>query len=282
MLSQNWIYDLTQEFTVSEKNQLKHILPHVHQCIDSDGFRLDEILGPGVFDDKEFNLSASDMTIMGLFCLPYPHTYIETVIRSQVGMMSGKVLPDVYDIPIAICVWEIDVNSFRFQIFNKLPLSATMGLPSHSNQWRGKKYVGTATYNPRTNDYGISVDIYDSSINETNAEMFCLKSWLIVEKVIVLLATEGIDVVKESPPIALNKKRAKNGKKPFRDYHVLKATQELEREHRDLGGTHASPRIHFRRGHIREYEDGRKTWIRSTIVNIKRGDNEWVNKEYKL
>ena len=36
-----------------------------------------------------------------------------------------------------------------------------------------------------------------------------------------------------------------------------------------LGGTHASPRIHWRRGHIRTLQDGRKTQVKPCIVGDK-------------
>ena len=39
-----------------------------------------------------------------------------------------------------------------------------------------------------------------------------------------------------------------------------------------LGGTHASPRVHMRRGHVRKYQDGRKTWVRPTLVNAHKAD----------
>lgn len=43
---------------------------------------------------------------------------------------------------------------------------------------------------------------------------------------------------------------------------ALRETQNMERT-----GTHASPRPHLRRGHIRTYEDGKKIWVHATIVN---------------
>jgi hypothetical protein len=37
-----------------------------------------------------------------------------------------------------------------------------------------------------------------------------------------------------------------------------------------LGGTHASPRLHLRRGHIRHCYTGQYVWVRPTTVGNKR------------
>jgi len=43
-------------------------------------------------------------------------------------------------------------------------------------------------------------------------------------------------------------------------------------------GTHASPRLHLRRGHIRKLPSGETTWVQSCMVGTK--DNGIVEKEY--
>ena len=47
----------------------------------------------------------------------------------------------------------------------------------------------------------------------------------------------------------------------------------------DGGGTHASPRVHLRRGHIRKIADGRTVWVQACVVGSKHG---MVLKDYKL
>lgn len=68
-------------------------------------------------------------------------------------------------------------------------------------------------------------------------------------------------------PAALNKKRQEKGKQPFFSYKIL----ELSDERRDAGnngagGSHSSPRMHLRRGHLRRLES-KVIWVRPSMVN---------------
>ena len=62
-----------------------------------------------------------------------------------------------------------------------------------------------------------------------------------------------------------NKKRIRNGKIPFFSYNYLKLTNE-KGEYADKGGTHASPRAHVRRGHLRRLPTGKTTWVRHSYI----------------
>lgn len=65
------------------------------------------------------------------------------------------------------------------------------------------------------------------------------------------------------------------------DYHVLMI--EPGREHatsEDRGGTHASPRTHLRRGHIRRLAWGPRVWVNSCVVNPSAIGT--VNKDYAV
>lgn len=56
-------------------------------------------------------------------------------------------------------------------------------------------------------------------------------------------------------PAKLNKKREKNGKTPFYSYWLLDVFKDGRVAGTGAGGSHNSPRFHFRRGHIRRYRD---------------------------
>lgn len=79
-------------------------------------------------------------------------------------------------------------------------------------------------------------------------------------------------------PHKLNRARERAGKLPIRDHHIV----SLKRSPRPLQlpatGHHASPRLHFRRGHWRHYEL-HKTWIRWTLVGNP--DLGFIDKEYR-
>lgn len=65
------------------------------------------------------------------------------------------------------------------------------------------------------------------------------------------------------------------------DYHVLMIDPSKERNpSEDRGGTHASPRTHLRRGHIRRLAWGPRIWVNSCVVNPSAIGT--VNKDYKI
>lgn len=89
------------------------------------------------------------------------------------------------------------------------------------------------------------------------------------------------NVSKESqlPAAKLNEKRVAKGRQPFDSYWILDITKD-QFESNSLGGTHAGPRLHFRRGHIRRLATGGATWVRHTVVgNPERGT---VDKSYRM
>jgi len=82
-------------------------------------------------------------------------------------------------------------------------------------------------------------------------------------------------------PAKLNQKRAITGKLPFHDYHVLVLSQADGKSYdNNNGGSHASPRLHLRRGHIRRLSDTRVTWVNAAIVGNKK--NGIVEKSYLI
>lgn len=67
------------------------------------------------------------------------------------------------------------------------------------------------------------------------------------------------------PDLKLQKARAKRGKSPLFSFWTLQLTGKDEEGH-NLGGTHASPRVHLRRGHPRQYAVGKWTWVQPHAV----------------
>lgn len=76
------------------------------------------------------------------------------------------------------------------------------------------------------------------------------------------------------------KKRSANGKVPFFDYKVLTInTKEASPTKNGITGTHACPRQHLRRGHIRRLKN-KHVWVNSCVV----GDatKGMVKKDYNI
>jgi len=94
-----------------------------------------------------------------------------------------------------------------------------------------------------------------------------------------ILNCKNIQLRKVEPDAPLQKKRQKRGKLPLFSYHVLELKNSASEPGQSLGGTHASPRFHLRRGHIRRYEDGSYTWVNAHTVGDKKLG--MVHKEYR-
>lgn len=95
-----------------------------------------------------------------------------------------------------------------------------------------------------------------------------------------VLNCANVTTVDLVPPAALNKKRQARDKEPFFTYKVLQLTEERKAAGSGTGGTHASARMHLRRGHLRRLES-RAVWVRPTTVNAgsKLGS---VHKDYAM
>jgi len=92
---------------------------------------------------------------------------------------------------------------------------------------------------------------------------------------------KNVTSVKNNPPEKLNKKRIKNGKVPLFSYWTLNLDfGNPVTSGENGGGTHASPRLHLRRGHAREYSPGKFTWVQPTVVGNKKIGV--VMKDYKV
>jgi hypothetical protein len=78
----------------------------------------------------------------------------------------------------------------------------------------------------------------------------------------------NVERARHTPDAALQKARLKRGKAPLFSYWTLELTDAAERGVH-AGGTHASPRVHLRRGHFREFSPGKWTWVQPHAVGNK-------------
>lgn len=96
------------------------------------------------------------------------------------------------------------------------------------------------------------------------------------------LSCSNINIETEIKPDAeLNKARIKKGKVPLFEYRVLKIdTQSTVFDGSTLSGTHASPRTHLRRGHIRRLKNGTTVWVNGCVVGVN--NKGIINKDYMV
>lgn len=96
------------------------------------------------------------------------------------------------------------------------------------------------------------------------------------------LSCSNINIETEIKPDAkLNKARIKKGKVPLFEYKVLKIDpQSTVSDGSTLSGTHASPRTHLRRGHIRRLKNGTTVWVNGCVVGVN--NKGIINKDYMV
>jgi len=91
----------------------------------------------------------------------------------------------------------------------------------------------------------------------------------------------NIKYIDNIPASRLNKKRIKRGKMPFFSYKILQIfNTEKTVAKNNNAGTHASPRIHFRRGHVRKLANDTSIWVQQCVVGNKK--NGIIHKDYKV
>jgi hypothetical protein len=96
------------------------------------------------------------------------------------------------------------------------------------------------------------------------------------------LSCANIAVETIPAPEKLNRARKFKGVTPFFDYHVLQVTAPGRRvSGSDHGGSHASPRTHLRRGHIRRLPKG-NIWINSMVISGNAGPHGMIAKDYRI
>lgn len=89
-----------------------------------------------------------------------------------------------------------------------------------------------------------------------------------VMQLLAALSCHNVETTTAQPPAALNKRRAQRGKVPFYSYHVLMLAPGKAQAVGTPTGTHASPRIHLRRGHVRRLES-KNVWVNACVVGNK-------------
>lgn len=78
----------------------------------------------------------------------------------------------------------------------------------------------------------------------------------------------------------VNARKIRKGKKPLVEFRLITVTAKERKEPTHPGGTHASPRQHWRRGHWREYRSGRRTWVEPMLVGDEK--NGKIVKDYAV
>ena len=143
-----------------------------------------------------------------------------------------------------------------------------------ASMWHGK-YMEPFAY--LLTDEGIRYYKKDRAINQEEVR----PAFRMVCAALVKLAERSANAYQPVPQDSfINRKRAAKGKSPISfDWHTVEiGSRQVKNE--PQGGTHASPRLHDRRGHWRTGKSGAKVWVKACKVG--NASNGVVFKDYRL
>lgn len=227
------------------------------------------------FDLGEAGDVAARKPPIALMRMPFEYAWLE--IGSMGGdasiFLGGLLARGDKNDEIAMWLWNRCDRLWTFQskvVFT--PGGALQGHLRRKIDAAGIDLAATGAFRMETPSGG------DASIGGFTLEQVSASSMLAG---LAVLNCSNIVTRRHDPDPKLQKARAKRGKQPLFSYHTLEIDPQASREAGvDQGGTHASPRVHLRRGHIRKFAPGKWCWVRETIVRgITPG---MVHKDYAL
>jgi hypothetical protein len=131
--------------------------------------------------------------------------------------------------------------------------------------------------------YSGNLDLIRRLTPEKRSEVFGHDALLAIYLTLVI-NSRSTEVTRESPPPQLNKARDKRGVTPLFDHRVVRIVPQRFLRGAPGGGTHASPRLHWRRSHIRTLYRGTPDERRILIPRCLVGRVELgtVSHEYRI
>lgn len=180
----------------------------------------------------------TDLTVISELCrLPYPVCWFETEVRPK--NLQGVVLH------AAMLAQELADGSFAAAVFARM-----------HGRWAITGTVHAATLSDEQMAFQVG---HEDAGHEVRAMTYGVKAFLSA------LHCTNVQRSQVAPDAKLQKARQKRGKAPLFSYWTLELQGKAERGP-DAGGTHASPRVHLRRGHPRQYAPGKWTWVQAHAV----------------
>lgn len=177
------------------------------------------------------------------------------------------------------------------QLPNELQIYSFFALSN--NQWHLSPISGVLSINKNIKKSYLNGDIshktlipwmmkeLDSEIIDMITALSTIDMSVVLELMEALICRNVyIETLEKGEHKKKNERRIKQGKIPLYETKILvvnPAYKEIDKT--DLGGTHASPRQHLRRGHIRRYATY-SVWINNTVVG--KAENGIITKSYDV
>lgn len=210
----------------------------------------------------------------GLFRLPFPAVYLETTFTSKNGPRTlgiigkqGAQCEDSGDLSIAIFPF-IFGNGNWHEVSGYCTIKVPgKPIPGHSDVLDERVLAGFLS--PKLADR-------DSFWAPMNAALGVFVAG------IVGIQSKGVVLKTEPAPEKLNKKREKQGKPPIYEHRIVtlgRPTQIYGSDGADIGDR-SSPRMHWRRGHLRDLPSGKRVPVSPALVGV--AENGVISHEYRI
>lgn len=200
------------------------------------------------FDAGDCDDVAEFKPIDDLIRLPFPVCWVEINVDDDAGLPSGRLGALCFYVGMQLC----------FQVFG-----------SKKKKWFFMYEIKTC-----------GVDKLEFIRNSADYDKKVIASvCYLIMAFISALNCSNINRIEHTPSKKLQKARIKRGKQPLFSYWTLEIDIPKSMSlGADMGGTHASPRLHLRRGHPRQYAPGKWCWVQPHAVGCSRSG--MIHKDY--
>jgi hypothetical protein len=222
----------------------------------------------------ELTRFGDDMRDKGLLRLPFGRTIFEYRTSGQIGIYwvpcekSEVVEPPINFIAAWLVIRDRDGKIFELSRFLR-PVKEFAG-----------RAAPTVMLCPRPTGILVPRERDDVSEEWKRAlENFRQMTLRLVMGGIVALISKSCAIDKVEAPEKLNRQRALRGKPPIFEYHAVTIGQPTQPATTN-GGHHASPRMHWRRGHYRHWPAGSDHLIPVAPALVGAAERGFVDKDY--
>lgn len=215
-----------------------------------------------ILDESE---AAADALFEGFFRLPAHHCVFQIRHKKDLNPDSPEAIGayqyryglNDHGTIFATGHWLTEKSSGKFYT-NELTLGLKIFSPAAQTNWRlTRKYSYFEEANPNNLKWDVNVD----EVARLIQPMLCALG---------RLNAEGIEREYIKPSEKLNKARDKKGKTPLVSYTKVKvAPYRVPLGRSGPREDVSTKRYHFRRGHVRRFANGQKTWVRQCHVGQK-------------
>lgn len=168
-----------------------------------------------------------------------------------------------------------DLDCIRIHSFVPYPMPKNENDMWLHNGWieinRAKNTTFDSFVNKKTLQFLSAGEGYKqlADVKTLEASTISASKWL--WSFLTVLNCSNVQMLEVDAPSALNRKRSAKGKPPIFSYKTLVLKQRQKRIEQLATGSHASPRIHLRRGHIKRRATGNFWWQPCVVGNRKHG-----------